>query len=109
MCFAAVVYTFFLECFALLFLVSFLPLLQSIAMAPSSIVTGLPPMAGNAPDRTPKLMTRAEIEALVAEGKHITIFHNQVIKMDAWMPFHPGGDKAMLHMVGKDASDEIDA
>jgi delta8-fatty-acid desaturase len=29
--------------------------------------------------------------------------------MDAWMPYHPGGDKAMLHMVGKDASDEIDA
>ncbi|KAF4954040.1 hypothetical protein FSARC_12253 [Fusarium sarcochroum] len=78
-------------------------------MAPSSIVTGLPPMAGNAPDKTPKLMTRDEIEALIAEGMHITIFHNQVIKMDAWMPYHPGGDKAMLHMVGKDASDEIDA
>jgi delta8-fatty-acid desaturase len=78
-------------------------------MAHSSIVTGLPPTAGNAPERTPKLMSRNDVEALIAEGKHITIFHNQVIKMDAWMPYHPGGDKAMLHLVGKDASDEIDA
>ncbi|KAF5677255.1 putative delta 8-sphingolipid desaturase [Fusarium heterosporum] len=78
-------------------------------MARSSIVTGLPPMAGNATEKTPKVMTRDEVEALIAEGKHITIYHNQVIKMDAWMPYHPGGDKAMLHLVGKDASDEIDA
>jgi delta8-fatty-acid desaturase len=82
---------------------------QTIAMAHSSIVTGLPPTAGNAPERTPKLMSRNDVEALIAEGKRITIFHNQVIKMDAWMPYHPGGDKAMLHLVGKDASDEIDA
>ncbi|RBR17631.1 uncharacterized protein FIESC28_06455 [Fusarium coffeatum] len=78
-------------------------------MAHSSIVTGLPATASNAPERTPKLMNRDDVEALIAEGRHITIFHNQVIKMDAWMPYHPGGDKAMLHLVGKDASDEIDA
>ncbi|KIL91817.1 hypothetical protein FAVG1_05434 [Fusarium avenaceum] len=78
-------------------------------MAHKSIVTGLPPLATNATERTPKLMTRDEIEALIAEDRHITIYHNQVIKMDPWMPYHPGGDKAMLHMVGKDASDEIDA
>jgi sphingolipid 8-(E)-desaturase len=78
-------------------------------MAHNAIVTGLPPLAGNVPEKTPKLMTRDEIEALIAEGKHVAIFHKQVIKMDAWMPYHPGGDKAMLHMVGKDASDEIDA
>ncbi|KAM0348318.1 hypothetical protein ACHAPU_004286 [Fusarium lateritium] len=78
-------------------------------MAHSSIVTGLPPVTGNATERTPKLMTRDEVEALIAEDKHITVYHNQVIKMDAWMPYHPGGDKAMLHLVGKDASDEIDA
>ncbi|KAF4995652.1 hypothetical protein FGRMN_4962 [Fusarium graminum] len=78
-------------------------------MEHSSIVTGLPPMAGNVTERTPKLMTRDEVEALIAEDKHITIYHNQVIRMDAWMPYHPGGDKAMLHLVGKDASDEIDA
>ncbi|KAH6955018.1 hypothetical protein HG530_015458 [Fusarium avenaceum] len=78
-------------------------------MAHKSIVTGLPPLATNATERTPKLITRDEIEALIAEDRHITIYHNQVIKMDPWMPYHPGGDKAMLHMVGKDASDEIDA
>jgi hypothetical protein len=87
----------------------FLFLDRTTAMAHSSIVTGLPATASNAPERTPKLMNRDDVEALIAEGKHITIFHNQVIKMDAWMPYHPGGDKAMLHLVGKDASDEIDA
>jgi delta8-fatty-acid desaturase len=86
----------------------FLPF-SNTTMAHESIVTGLPPLAGNATERTPKLMTRDEIEALIAEDKHITIYHNQVIKMDPWMPYHPGGDKAMLHLVGKDASDEIDA
>ncbi|CEI40161.1 Delta 8-(E)-sphingolipid desaturase [Fusarium venenatum] len=78
-------------------------------MAHISVVTGLPPTPGNASERTPKLMSRDDVEALIAEGKHVTVFHNQVIKMDAWMPYHPGGDKAMLHLVGKDASDEIDA
>ncbi|KAM5352129.1 hypothetical protein ACJ41O_004852 [Fusarium nematophilum] len=78
-------------------------------MVHSAIVTGLPPAPGNAPSRTLKVMTRDEIEALIAEGRKVVIFHQQVIKADPWLPYHPGGDKAMLHMVGKDASDEIDS
>lgn len=54
-------------------------------------------------------MTRDEIEALISEGRNIVIMHSQVIKVDPWLKYHPGGDKAMLHMVGKDASDEVDA
>lgn len=54
-------------------------------------------------------MSRDEIEDLIAQGRTIAIIHNQVVKLDAWLPYHPGGDKALLHMVGKDASDEIDA
>ncbi|KAF4973796.1 hypothetical protein FZEAL_9215 [Fusarium zealandicum] len=78
-------------------------------MAPSSIVTGLPPVRDDAPKRTLNVMSRDEIEALIAEGRKIVILHQQVVKVDPWLPYHPGGDKAMLHMVGKDASDEVDS
>lgn len=56
-----------------------------------------------------KILTRREIEGLIAEGRKIVILDGQVIKADAWLPFHPGGDKAILHMVGRDGTDEIRA
>ncbi|KIX00691.1 uncharacterized protein Z518_09756 [Rhinocladiella mackenziei CBS 650.93] len=54
-----------------------------------------------------RLWSRREIEGLIAEGRKIIILNGQVIKADAWLPFHPGGDKAILHMVGRDGTDEI--
>lgn len=75
-------------------------------------ITGFPAPPANSskgPARIPPLMTRDEIEALIAEGRNIVIVHDQVIRVDPWLKYHPGGDKAMLHMVGKDASDEVDA
>lgn len=58
------------------------------------------------PDRT---WTRREIEAFIADGRKIIILDGHVIKADAWLPYHPGGDKAILHMVGRDGTDEIRA
>ncbi|KAK7428665.1 hypothetical protein QQZ08_004759 [Neonectria magnoliae] len=75
-------------------------------------ITGFPAPPANAskgPAKIPPLMTRDEIEALIADGRNIVIIHDQVIRVDPWLKYHPGGDKAMLHMVGKDASDEVDA
>lgn len=72
-------------------------------------ITGFPPQEPSSSKRAPPLMTRDEIEALISEGRNIVIMHSQVIKVDPWLKYHPGGDKAMLHMVGKDASDEVDA
>lgn len=37
------------------------------------------------------------------------IVENAVLKVDAWLPYHPGGDKAILHMVGRDATNEVKA
>jgi sphingolipid 8-(E)-desaturase len=54
-------------------------------------------------------LTRANIEALIAEGRKIVIVDNIVLKVDAWLPYHPGGDKAILHMVGRDATNEVKA
>jgi delta8-fatty-acid desaturase len=58
-------------------------------------------------DRKAKVFTRREIEGLIASGRSIVIVDNKVLKVDAWMPYHPGGDKAMQHMVGRDATDEV--
>ncbi|KAK7552541.1 fatty acid desaturase-domain-containing protein [Phyllosticta citricarpa] len=62
-----------------------------------------------APSRRDRTFTRPEIEALIADGKHIVILDGKVLKCDAWMKYHPGGDKAIKHMVGRDATDEVTA
>jgi sphingolipid 8-(E)-desaturase len=46
---------------------------------------------------------------MIADGRHIVILDGKVLKTDAWIKFHPGGDKAIKHMVGRDATDEINA
>jgi delta8-fatty-acid desaturase len=55
------------------------------------------------------ILSRRYIEGQIAEGKHIIIFDDRVLKVDAWIKFHPGGDKSIKHMVGRDATDEINA
>ncbi|KAJ9603857.1 hypothetical protein H2200_011378 [Cladophialophora chaetospira] len=56
-----------------------------------------------------RVWSRREIEGSIAEGRKIIILDGQVIKADAWLPYHPGGEKEILHMVGRDATDEIRA
>ncbi|CBY02272.1 hypothetical protein IAQ61_006857 [Plenodomus lingam] len=58
-------------------------------------------------ERKARVLSRKEIEAQIANGWSIVIVDNKVLKVDAWMPYHPGGDKAMRHMVGRDATDEV--
>ncbi|KAH7119160.1 fatty acid desaturase [Dendryphion nanum] len=57
--------------------------------------------------RKSKIITRREIEALIASGRAIVIVDNKVLKLDAWLPYHPGSQKAIQHMVGRDATDEV--
>lgn len=54
-----------------------------------------------------KLLSRSEVEGLIAGGRKIVIVDGKVLKVDAWIPYHPGGDKAILHMVGRDATNEV--
>ena len=56
-----------------------------------------------------RVWSRREIEGLIADGRKIIILDGQVVRADAWLPYHPGGDKAILHMVGRDGTDEIKA
>jgi delta8-fatty-acid desaturase len=61
------------------------------------------------PARKDTVLSRRYIEGQIAEGKHVVIFESRVLKVDAYMKFHPGGEKPMKHMVGRDATDEINA
>jgi delta8-fatty-acid desaturase len=61
------------------------------------------------PERELKILSRGDIEAQIAEGRHIFILNDTVIKADAWLPYHPGGPKSIAHMVGRDATDEVTA
>lgn len=61
------------------------------------------------PSRKDTPLSRRYIEGLIAEGKHVIIFEGRVLKVDAFLKFHPGGEKPIKHMVGRDATDEINA
>jgi len=62
-----------------------------------------------AKSRKETILSRRQIEGMIAEGRNVIVFEGRVLKVDAWMKFHPGGEKAIQHMVGKDATDEINA
>lgn len=53
------------------------------------------------------VLSRRQIEGMIAEGKKVFILDQYVLRADPWLPYHPGGDKAILHMVGRDATDEV--
>jgi delta8-fatty-acid desaturase len=57
--------------------------------------------------RKSRVYSRREIEALIASGRSIIIVDQKVLKVDVWLPYHPGGDKAIRHMIGRDATDEV--
>lgn len=59
--------------------------------------------------RSEVLLSRRQIEGLIADGRSIIIVDQRVLKVDAWMKYHPGGDKSIKHMVGRDATDEVNA
>lgn len=44
---------------------------------------------------------------MIADGRSIIIVDQHVLKVDGWLKYHPGGDKAIAHMVGRDATDEV--
>lgn len=67
-----------------------------------------PPAAALGAPKAYPIISRNEVEALIADGHNIIIVNQHVLKVDAWLKYHPGGDKAILHMVGKDATNEAE-
>ncbi|KAF6829582.1 fatty acid desaturase [Colletotrichum plurivorum] len=58
-------------------------------------------------DRDSRIITPREVEGMIADGKTIVILDDLVLRLDSWLQKHPGGRLAILHMVGRDATDEI--
>lgn len=59
--------------------------------------------------RVEAILSRRQVEIMIADGKAIIIVDGYVLRVDSWLKYHPGGDKAIMHMVGRDATDEINA
>ena len=55
------------------------------------------------------ILTQRQVEGMIADGRTVIIVNDRVLKLDAWLDYHPGGDKAIMHMVGRDATDEFNA
>lgn len=72
----------------------------------STSIRPRPTIMGKPADR---VLTRRQIEGMIASGRAIFLYRGKVMMVDAWMPFHPGGDTAIRHMVGRDATDEVSA
>ena len=67
------------------------------------------PMSTTAMSRKESIITRCQVERMIANGATIIIVNNKVLKVDAWLKYHPGGGKPIMHMVGRDATDEVNA
>lgn len=54
-----------------------------------------------------QFLSRTQIDHRIASGDALVIYDGLVLRLNSWLPRHPGGDKSILHMVGRDATDEI--
>lgn len=50
-----------------------------------------------------------DIERFITDGHTIVVYEGYALKLDGWLSKHPGGRLPILHMVGRDATDEINA
>src|SRR5271154_6046147 len=88
--------------------VGFLPLNQEVKTSEDMTLRAVPDRQSNAEDLSNlKILTRSTIHQLIANGHQIVIANTRVLQLDRWLTRHPGGEKTILHMVGRDATDEI--
>ncbi|KAH0543903.1 hypothetical protein FGG08_001804 [Glutinoglossum americanum] len=56
-----------------------------------------------------RILTRDQIYDFIADGQIIVISKQRVLRLDSWLEKHPGGKLTIMHMVGRDATDEMNA
>lgn len=57
-----------------------------------------------------RVWKRSEIAERIIAGENLVIYQGQVLRIPvSWLNSHPGGALAILHYVGRDATDEIEA
>jgi len=56
------------------------------------------------------VLTREQVATRILAGDTLVILRNKVIRIPpSWLSAHPGGALAILHFVGRDATDEVEA
>jgi delta8-fatty-acid desaturase len=66
--------------------------------------------AKSSPTSNAKLWTRQQVASHILKGETLVVFNNQLLRIPpSWLNAHPGGSLAILHFVGRDATDEISA
>lgn len=54
--------------------------------------------------------TRDQVAARILAGETLFVLHGKLIRVPpSWLTSHPGGTLAILHFVGRDATDEVEA
>lgn len=53
------------------------------------------------------ILSACEIEARINDGQTVLIYNGVVLRLDSWLNKHPGGRLAVMHMVGRDATVQI--
>ncbi|ODO10864.1 hypothetical protein I350_01463 [Cryptococcus amylolentus CBS 6273] len=59
--------------------------------------------------REKPLLSRSQIAERICQGQQLIICHDRVLNTSPWAPYHPGGALALLHFIGRDATNEIEA
>lgn len=52
-------------------------------------------------------LTTKEVERRLFQGEKIVIYEEHALKLDGWLNDHPGGRLVIEHMVGRDATSEM--
>jgi cytochrome b involved in lipid metabolism len=53
------------------------------------------------------MISAQKVEELIAQGEPVVVHEGYALNISQWIDNHPGGRLAILHMVGRDATDEI--
>lgn len=53
------------------------------------------------------IIPASEIERRIDAGEVLIVCEGHLLRLDNWLDRHPGGRLAVLHMVGRDATDQI--
>lgn len=77
-------------------------------MTDSSSSTSLDDKEHSSPTRQ-KVISRSQLKQRIVAGECLVIYKNKVLNLTRWADKHPGGRLAILHFVGRDATDEMDA
>ena len=62
------------------------------------------------PPLSDKLWTREQVAARILAGDTLFVYDSLLVRVPpSWLATHPGGRLSILHFVGRDATDEVDA